>query len=156
MAQGSRLNWATPRPVFDFFNRVFGPFDLDAAASAENTKCENFLTDAFYSNWHGKVWCNPPYRKIEDWIYKAEYQIEKGHADCVVMLLPSRTDQKWFRYLVEESKFCDGLYFSWGRIRFEPPRGVEASAPREGSVAVVFRSYVPPGGPTIRSFKVPR
>lgn len=44
-------------------------FTLDAAATKENAKCDNYFTvkeNGLVESWKGyKVWCNPPYSKEE-------------------------------------------------------------------------------------------
>jgi site-specific DNA-methyltransferase (adenine-specific) len=63
------------------------------------------------ANWYGRVWCNPPYgRVIKDWVKKAS-----EHNDLVVMLLPSRTDTKWFHELV--LPYAE-VQFIKGRLKF--------------------------------------
>ena len=51
--------WETPQDFFDALNREFR-FGLDACATPENAKCENFFTqkqDGLSQNWGG-VWHN--------------------------------------------------------------------------------------------------
>lgn len=90
--------WATPQGFFDELNSVFH-FDLDAAATAQNHKCETFYTreqDGLRQPWVGNVWCNPPYgRTIGSWVQKASEENAKNN-NLIVMLLPARTDTKWF------------------------------------------------------------
>ena len=38
--------WATPQSFFDKLDSIFGPFTLDAAASADNYKVANHYTEA--------------------------------------------------------------------------------------------------------------
>lgn len=48
--------WATPQYVFDMLNEEFH-FTLDAAATAENAKCERFYTkeqDGLKMPWGGR------------------------------------------------------------------------------------------------------
>lgn len=61
--------------------------------------------------WEGARWCNPPYgRKIGEWIKKAA----ESEA-TVVMLLPARTDTKWFHdYCLKFGK----IEFLKGRLKF--------------------------------------
>ena len=100
-------DWATPQSFFDKLNGVFGPFTLDAAASADNYKVANHYTEAdnaLVQDWSGnRVFLNPPYgRGLKDWIKKA---YEEGQKDdtTVVMLIPARTDTKyWHDYVMKE------------------------------------------------------
>ncbi len=105
--------WATPQNFFDELNREFC-FTTDVCALPENAKCEHFITpemDGLKQEWTGICWCNPPYgREIGKWVRKA-YE-----SDCtVVMLLPARTDTRWFHdYIYGKAE----IRFIRGRLRF--------------------------------------
>jgi phage N-6-adenine-methyltransferase len=118
----------------EFFAKMverFGPFDLDAAASAANAKCERFYTlddDALTQPWNGRVWCNPPYSNLGAWVFKAHQQYMLGNAELIVMLLPAnRTEQAWWQNEVEVGRDKPGgpkVEFLPGRMRFERPGAV--------------------------------
>lgn len=85
-------------------------FTLDAAASAENALLPKFYdreSDGLLRSWSGeRVWCNPPYSRLEGWLAKAWQEMESG-CELVVMLLPAnRTEQKFWQEYVEP--FRDG------------------------------------------------
>ncbi len=127
-------DWATPQDFFDKLNWRFGPFDLDACASPHNTKCSNFLTEAedgLSRSWEGHaVFVNPPYgRGIDKWIEKA-YNESKKENTKVVMLIPARTDTKyWHNYVMKASE----IHFVKGRLKFGDS---ENSAPFPSAVIV--------------------
>lgn len=112
-------NWATPQEFFDKLNWRFGPFDLDPCASTHNTKCTNFYTEAengLEKSWEGfTCFVNPPYgRGIDKWIEKA-YNEAKNPDTRVVMLIPARTDTKyWHNYVMKASE----IHFVKGRLKF--------------------------------------
>lgn len=112
-------NWATPQEFFDKLDWRFGPFDLDPCASPHNTKCANFFTEAedgLSKDWSGHtVFVNPPYgRGIEKWIKKA-YDESRHENTKVVMLIPARTDTKyWHQYIMR----ADEIHFVKGRLKF--------------------------------------
>lgn len=91
--------WATPQELFDRLNKIFR-FNLDAAATLENAKCNEFYTkeeNGLSRPWHGNVWLNPPYgRQIGAWVKKAYEEVTRGRAASVVLLLPARTDTAWY------------------------------------------------------------
>lgn len=107
---------------------TFGPlherfcFTLDAAALPHNAKLPRFFSpvdDGLSQSWAGeRVWCNPPYSRIEPWIEKAW----ASRADLVVMLLPAnRTEQGWWQRQVEPWRDRSGgvrVEFLSGRLRF--------------------------------------
>lgn len=103
--------WETPQGFFDELDKEFH-FDLDVCATPENTKCERFFTpeeDGLVQEWDGMVWCNPPYSNIKEWAKKCS---EYGNA---VMLVPARTDTKWFHdYCYHKAE----LRFVKGRLKF--------------------------------------
>ncbi len=111
--------WATPQEFFDKLNWRFGPFDLDPCAAAANAKCANFYTEAedgLSKNWEGfSSFINPPYgRGIDKWIKKA-YQESRKEGTKAVMLIPARTDTKyWHEYVMK----ADEVYFVKGRLKF--------------------------------------
>lgn len=127
--------WATPQDFFDKLNEEFH-FTLDAAASSDNAKCANYFTeeqDGLAQSWGGHtVWCNPPYcRKTGLWVKKA-YEEHQRTGCTVVMLLPSRTDVRWFHdYILGKAE----IRFIKGRLKFG---GSKNSAPFP-SIVVIYR-----------------
>jgi phage N-6-adenine-methyltransferase len=94
----------TPRSLFDHLHERFR-FTVDAAASADNALLPRFWTkgaDALRLDWTGeRVWCNPPYSAIPDWVTKASTEAAYG-CPLVVMLLPAdRTEQPWWQDMIE-------------------------------------------------------
>lgn len=92
----------TPQDFFDALNAEFH-FDLDAAAGPLNHKCPLYFgeggvaDDALEADWGGdgsSVFLNPPYSVAGAFIAKAREEADKGA--LVVMLLPVRSDTKWW------------------------------------------------------------
>jgi len=128
--------WSTPQDFFNELDREFH-FGIDVCATEENAKCKNFYdkkTDGLKQNWggYGTIWCNPPYGKeIACWVEKAAQTSQSG--ETVVMLLPARTDTKWFHeYIYNKAE----IRFVKGRLKFGDAK---ASAPFP-SMIVVFRN----------------
>jgi|TARA_R110000782_G_scaffold186073_1_gene276150 phage N-6-adenine-methyltransferase len=138
-------DWATPQDFFDKVNTELGPFTLDACASEQNAKCNKFFTakdDGLTQDWYGNnVFVNPPYgRGIDKWIKKAYEESQKSRTR-VVMLIPARTDTKyWHDYVMK----ADVIYFVKGRLKFG---GSENAAPFPSAV-VVFGSQWSTTAPT--------
>ena len=122
--------WETPQDLFDKYNAIYH-FETDVCALPENAKCKNYFTpemDGLKQEWTGVCWCNPPYgREIGKWVEKAA----KSFA-TVVMLLPARTDTKWFHDWVLP---YGEIEFLKGRLKFG---GAKNSAPFP-SMIVVFK-----------------
>jgi phage N-6-adenine-methyltransferase len=124
--------WETPPALFATLDREFG-FELDLAATGANAKCARFYSreeDAFTREWRGVCWLNPPYgRAIGRWVERA-YQAAAAGA-CVVLLLPARTDTRWFHaYALQAPE----IRLLPGRLRFV---GAAHAAPFP-SMVVVF------------------
>lgn len=126
--------WATPQ---DFFNQLDQEFDfnLDPCADATNAKVDVFYTksdNGLSKDWGGfRVFCNPPYgRSIGEWVKKS-YEESKKPNTKVVMLLPARTDTRWFHdYIYGKAE----VRFTKGRLKFGESKN---SAPFP-SMVVVF------------------
>lgn len=109
--------WATPKIFFEELNKEFN-FTLDPCATNENHKCNKYFTkedNGLLKSWSGeKVFCNPPYGKvISKWVEKAYEENKKG--TFIVMLLPARTDTKWFHnYIYNKHE----IRFIKGRLKF--------------------------------------
>lgn len=72
------------------------------------------MTDS--QNPGGGVWCNPPYgREISEWVKKAYEESQKEYNSFVLMLLPARTDTKWWWEYVQGKAT---LFFIKGRVKF--------------------------------------
>jgi len=127
-------NWSTPQDFFDKLNWRFGPFDLDPCASTHNTKCANFFTEAengLEKDWEGfTCFVNPPYgRGIDKWIEKGYNEAMKSETK-VVMLIPARTDTKyWHKYVMKASE----IHFVKGRLKFGDSKN---SAPFPSAVVI--------------------
>lgn len=123
--------WETPKDFFDKLNREFR-FETDVCALPENAKCEKYFTpeqDGLKQEWTGVCWCNPPYgRQIGKWVEKAA----KSNA-TVVMLVPARTDTKWFHDWI--LPFAE-IRFVRGRIKFG---GAKENAPFPNMVVIYRR-----------------
>lgn len=128
-------NWATPQDFFDKLNEEFH-FTLDPCADSKNHKCDLFFTreqNGLNQDWGGHtVFCNPPYgREIADWVKYAYEQSQKPDT-TVVMLIPARTDTRYFHeYIYNKAE----IRFIRGRLKF----GDATSAAPFPSMVVVYR-----------------
>ena len=130
--------WETPQKLFDELDAEFH-FTLDAAASDSNHKCARYFTqndDGLRQNWGGEtVFCNPPYgRNIAAWVIKC-WQEAKQPGTIVVMLIPARTDTRYFHDFIYHQ--ATEIRFIKGRLKFG---GQNNPAPFP-SMVVVFKGY---------------
>lgn len=117
----------TPQDLFNALSERFGGFTLDVAAAPHNAKCERYYTradDGLSLPWRGRVWCNPPYSKLQPWLAKA--WLEHVETELIVMLLPAnRTEQGWWQSYVEQQRDRPNsplsVEFLPGRLRFVRP-----------------------------------
>jgi phage N-6-adenine-methyltransferase len=117
-----RADWETPPDLFARLNGEF-QFTLDAAANEKNHLCRVWhgpsgtFEDALTAPWDGRVWCNPPYGPmIPKFVDKALQSFDQQTTERIVLLLPARTDTKWFHRLVD-SNVCS-FRFIRGRLKF--------------------------------------
>ena len=137
--------WETPQDLFDRYNHMYR-FTLDLCATPDNAKCERYFTkkeNALIKSWFYEIcWMNPPYgREIGRWVQKAYDSVYHGlnweMSATIVMLLPARTDTKWFQdYVLKAQRLYNAhIHFIKGRLKFV---GAKHPAPFP-SVVVVFR-----------------
>lgn len=104
-------HYATPKWFYEELNKEF-EFDFDPCPYKGN---ENGLI----LEWGLRNYINPPYGKeITMWIKKAFEESQKGK--LCVMLLPARTDTKWWH------NYCMQAYeirFIKGRLCFNDNKG---------------------------------
>jgi len=71
-------------------------FTLDGAASAENALLARFSSEGEFWPWAGeRVFCNPPWSNIAPFVEHA------ATARLAVLLVPARTNAKWFHRALE-------------------------------------------------------
>ena len=127
--------WSTPQDFFDNLNDEFH-FTLDPCADESNHKCDKYFTkkqDGLKEDWsEERVFCNPPYgRDVVKWVRKCFEEVYAGKCRVAVMLLPARTDVKWFHeYIYHRAE----IRFVRGRLKF----GGKQPAPFP-SMVVIFR-----------------
>ena len=96
-------NWSTPNKMYYHYmvNHYFDPCPLYSKFNGLDIE------------WKDKNFVNPPYSKIKNFIDKAieEHKKEKE----VILLIPARTDTKYFRKLVDYG--CT-ITFITGRLHF--------------------------------------
>ena len=134
------MDWETPVELFDALDSVF-EFELDAAATAANTKCDNFISpqeDAFGVDWSSRVpagssvWLNPPYgRGVGKWLEKAYSESLRGIT--VVVLIMVRTDSNWWK---DWAMRAAEIRLIRGRVHFE--RNGESGPATAPSAVLVF------------------
>lgn len=125
--------WETPQALFDELDEEFH-FNLDPCATPSTAKCEKYYTasdNGLTRSWGGyRVFCNPPYSEISNWVEKCYREGIKDNT-VVVMLIPSRTDTRYFHNFIYQRA---EVRFVRGRVKF----GGKSNAPFP-SMIVIFR-----------------
>lgn len=127
--------WATPQDLFDRLDACFH-FTLDPCATEENHKAPKFYTreqDGLKQDWGGEIiWCNPPYgREIGRWIQKCA-----EHHGIAVMLLPARTDTRWWHEFIANNPNAT-IRFIKGRLKFG---GAKNPAPFPSAIVIFINT----------------
>ena len=119
-----KQNWETPKEFYDELNKEFN-FDFDPCPSKPTF-------DGLTCAWGMRNFVNPPYgRELPKWVEKS-YNVSLG-GRLVVMLIPSRTDTRYWHDYVMKAK---EIRFIKGRLKFD---GYKNSAPFPSCVVVYDR-----------------
>lgn len=113
--------WRTPKSVYDALDTEFH-FKFDPCPQDPDA-----IWDGINRPWDFPAFCNPPYSDIGTWVKKA---YEEGRIGTVVMLIPSRTDTRWWHAYVMKAK---EIRFIKGRLKFGDAKN---SAPFPSCVVV--------------------
>lgn len=142
--------WFTPAAVIAAARELLGAFDLDPASCVEaneNVGAAEFFTqadDGLSRDWHGRVWCNPPYGRDEahvsnqaKWTAYMADQYDVGNIDSGCLLVTFVPDRTWFERLwnYPMCAFRD-------RLKFRVPGGNVPDSPTSANVVVYFGTDV--------------
>jgi phage N-6-adenine-methyltransferase len=91
----------TPSWLYEPLHKALN-FQIDSAATAENTKCERYYTietNGLGQPWHHNTFCNPPYSRgqIQKWINKAALEVIVHPYIVVCMILPGDFSTNWYQ-----------------------------------------------------------
>lgn len=124
MFSSAHDNWSTPKDVYDALDKEFH-FDHDP--------CPIGGLNGLNSEWGESNFVNPPYSDIKIWVAESYGRVLKGKT--VVMLIPSRTDTRWWHeYIMKATE----IRFIKGRLKFG---GAKNSAPFPSCI-VIFKGDV--------------
>lgn len=152
LTSSKSMLWETPETFLQLV-RELDVIGLDPATTPLNpTGAKAVYTpaeDGLVQPWvgHGLVYCNPPYgRQLQYWVKKASIEAAKGAE--IIMLIPARTDTKWFQeWILAANAVC-----LWkGRIVFVDPDPNVPEAKRKNPAT--FPSCVCYWGPRPLSFR---
>ncbi len=135
---GSKQDYATPWWLYKWIDTTWGPFILDAAATAENKKCEQYYNvevDGLCAPWVDGTFINPPWGDITPWVRRAD-AVGTSKDKRVALLLPSNgMTSLWYRTVAAN---CATKILA-------PRIDYGGGAPSGGSMVLLF-GYVGVGG----------
>ena len=129
--------WETPQSIFDSLNDEFN-FTLDPCCLPDTAKCKKYFTpieNGLKQSWSNEnVFVNPPYgREIKNWVEKCSKE-----KTLSVMLIPARTDTKWFHEYIYNKPNVE-VRFMKGRIKFLQDK-IEKDAAPFPTMIVIFKN----------------
>ena len=113
-------DWETPKELYDYLMERGYVDPCPLHCKDDNTKKEY--------PYNSLIYINPPYSKIKDWI---EF-IKINWYNRRLLLIPARTDTKYFHELLELNPF---IYFIKGRLKFGDSK---SSAPFPSLLLLLF------------------
>lgn len=123
--------WLTPPEIFS----ACGQFDLDPCSPINrpwDTAQKHFTIndDGLSQQWHGRVWCNPPFgREAIKWLRR---MVQHGNG---IALIPARTETVMFYETVWGG--ADAVLFIQGRPHFYYVDGRRAAANSGAPICLV-------------------
>ena len=128
--KGVTDNWLTPPDIVE----QLGPFDLDPCANARqpwDTAQHHYTVwdDGLRQRWFGRVWLNPPYSNIKQWMAQMA-----EHNNGIALVFARTETAFWFDYIWTRAT---AICFLRGRLYFHYPDGSRAKANAGGPHALV-------------------
>lgn len=120
-------HWSTPEATYTVLHKEFR-FNDDPCPIGGGGGLDR--------QWGSRTFVNPPYSKIKDWVRYGFEQAQKGR--LVVMLIPSRTDTRWWHEYCMKAK---EIRFIKGRLKFG---GSKNSAPFPSAI-IIFHGIIESG-----------
>ena len=153
MMTSDRQDWGTPRAFMKWMEeeKSWIP-NLDAAASIRNAKAPHFYSktdDGLSKAWYGNVWLNPPFgTEIGSWLEKCAEEIKTNPlVKSIYVLIPARTDTKWFHEIVMPHAYL--VYLIKGRFNFRFDEATPSANAPFPSMLVLYRKHkLPEAGVT--------
>jgi len=118
------VHWSTPQETYDALNKEFN-FTFDPCPLQSDDKT------SLLKDWGSRVFVNPPYNNIRNFMEKAVLEIQRERVQLAVFLVPSRTDTSWWHDFV--MKHAKEVRYIRGRLKFG---GHQGSAPFPSCVVV--------------------
>lgn len=124
--------WLTPPHIIE----ALGPFDLDPCAAPSPRPWETasrhieLPEDGLSAEWHGRIWCNPPFG-AQTWSWLSRMA---DHWDGIALCF-ARTDTRGFHDFVWQR--AAAVMFLAGRPSFYLPDGSKAKGNSGGPICLI-------------------
>lgn len=137
----SSQEWYTPDNLFDRIEQMLGGhINLDPCSNELKTvRAENYFTaqdDGLLQIWGRpidfglqrrywlpfRVFLNPPWSNMGPWVQGTIERYDAGQFSDAALLVPARTETKWYRLMSERFSVCHPSY-RIRYVRYEPGEG---------------------------------
>lgn len=123
--------WLTPPEII----KSLGEFDLDPCFSNRpwDTAKLHYSKeeDGLSKQWHGRVFCNPPYgRETGKWLKRM-----KEHQNGIALIFARTETKDWHNYIWNGA---DAVFFFKGRLKFYKPDGTQGDCAGAPSALVAY------------------
>lgn len=115
--KGVTDTWLTPLDVIRKFNDYGTHFDLDPCAFPGHQTADRLICEpenGLAAEWKGRVWLNPPYSNVQEWLEKLE-----RHGNGIALVF-ARTETKWAQWALQRAR---AVLLPAGRFTFLKPDG---------------------------------
>lgn len=140
--------WLTPPHVVE----ALGPFDLDPCSPLARPwpTAAHHLTvddDGLSSPWQGRVWLNPPYSEVAEWMARLA---QHDHGTALVF---ARVETRWWFESVWGP--ASAILFLKGRLTFHHGDGTASKAGHNSGGPSALIAYGPDDARRLRSCRLP-
>ena len=115
---GGKDDYGTPQALYNALALEFH-FNLDVCANLDNHKCSTWIgedIDALTIDWWGRVWMNPPFSKLDQFLSKMIKELVDGHIELGVALIAARSDTQ---AMFTASSYAGETRFLKGRVSYQ-------------------------------------
>jgi hypothetical protein len=129
------VEWYTPPQYVELARQVMGSIDLDPASNElaqtwiQATTFYTAADDGLLKPWYGRVWLNPPYADVTQWINKAIAEYDDGNITEAVLLVKPADGAAWYQRLNKKFPRCGVNH----RIKFMDKDGIAQPRPAHGN-----------------------
>jgi hypothetical protein len=135
------LEFYTPESFLVRARQTLGGVDCDPASSVaaqrvvRASKYHTAQDDGLCSEWHGRVWLNPPYREAGAWSDKLLEELSIGRTTAAILLVNAYTETRWFH---RAANACSAICFPSDRVYFLRPDEDQLTKSAYGSALIYF------------------